>query len=49
MRLGFCFLVSKAHEDGDAGRDHEDDEVFVRCEFAAVEDDVHNHDGDQFT
>ncbi len=37
-----------AHEDGDAEGDHGYDEVFVGLEFAAVEEDVHEEDGDEF-
>jgi len=40
-------LIPHAHEDGDAGCDHEDNEVLVRRELAAVEEDVHYHDGDK--
>ena len=39
--------ATKVHEERDAEGDHADDEVLVGCEAAAVEEDVHEHDGDE--
>jgi len=41
-------LVPEEHEGSDAGGYEGDDEVFVGSEFASVEDDVHEHDWDEF-
>ena len=38
-------LLAEAHKEGDPERDHRDDEVLVPRELAAVEEDVHDHDG----
>jgi len=45
-RLGL--VVPETHKDGDASRDHEHDEIFVRCESSAVEKNIHDHHWDQF-
>ena len=39
--------AAKVHEEGDPEGDHADDEVLVGREAAAVEEDVHEHDGDE--
>ena len=41
-------LFPEEHEGCDTEGHEGDDEVFVRSEFAAVEDDVHEHDRDEF-
>ena len=41
-------LLPEEHEGGDADGDESDDEVFVWSEFASVENDVHEHDRDEF-
>ena len=41
-------LVPEEHEGRDTDSDEYDDEVLIWSEFAAVEDDVHEHDGDEF-
>jgi len=41
-------LVPEEHEGCDAGGYESDDDVFIWSEFAAVEDDVHEHDWDEF-
>jgi hypothetical protein len=47
--LAFFIVVAHGHKNGDARSDHEDDEVFVWGEFAAVEEDVHDHHRDELT
>ena len=42
-------LLPEEHEGSYADGDESDDEVFVWGEFASVENDVHDHDGDEFT
>ena len=42
------FLVTKEHEGCDADGYESDDKVFVWSEFASVENDVHEHDWDEF-
>ena len=39
---------AETHEHCDTESDECDDEVFVRGETAAVEEDVHEHDWDEF-
>ena len=41
-------LLPEEHEGSDADGDESDNEVFIRGEFASVENDVHEHDGDKF-
>lgn len=42
-------LVAEIHENGDARGHHEYDEVFMGREAAPVEEDIHDHDWDEFT
>lgn len=41
-------LVAHVHEHGDACSNHEYDKILVWCEFAAVEEDIHDHDWNKF-
>ncbi len=46
--LRLFLVVAHAHKNGDPSGDHEHDEVFVGRELAAVKEDIHDHDGDEF-
>ena len=46
--LRLFLAVAHAHENSDPGGDHEHDEVFVGRELAAVKEDIHDHNGDEF-